>query len=124
MGETRGASEYLQGCTNGESLEKLAGLKMKLAALLMVEEKYWKQRAKAYWLNEGDLNTRFFHQMASTWKKCNKILGLFDDNNNWVQEASSLEGIILSYFTELFIPSKNIVNIDHVTSNIRGNILA
>lgn len=92
--------EALQGCTNAESLERLTTLRTKLETLLDSEEKYWKQRAKAHWLKEGDLNTRFFHQMASTQKKRNKILGLYDDGGIWVEDSKGLERDVLSYFKD------------------------
>lgn len=43
--------------------------KKKLNELLLQEELYWKQRAKLFWLKEGDENTRFFHASASARKK-------------------------------------------------------
>lgn len=39
--------------------------------LLEKQEVYWKQRAKQFWLEEGDQNTRFFHKYASGRKKQN-----------------------------------------------------
>lgn len=72
--------DALMGCTNQHSLDRLLELKSNLAKLLISEEKYRKQRAKAHWLKCGDLNTRFYHQVASARKKRNKISGLHDDN--------------------------------------------
>ncbi|CAJ2669980.1 unnamed protein product [Trifolium pratense] len=51
----------------------------KHATLLVQEEGYWKQRAKMHWLQEGDLNTRFFHMSASARSKKKKITNLMDD---------------------------------------------
>lgn len=36
--------------------------------LLEKQETYWKQRAKQFWLQEGDQNTRFFHRYVSVRK--------------------------------------------------------
>jgi len=44
-----------------------------LATLLAQEEAYWRQRAKQLWLKEGDLNTEYFHEMASSKRKCNML---------------------------------------------------
>lgn len=40
-----------------------------LNTLLFQEEMYWKQRAKVFWLREGDDNNRFFHASATERKK-------------------------------------------------------
>lgn len=36
----------------------------RLSELLLHEEVYWKQRAKMFWIKEGDTNSRFFHAHA------------------------------------------------------------
>ena len=41
--------------------------------LLNQRETFWKQRAKQFWLVEGDSNTRFFHSMATVRRKKNHI---------------------------------------------------
>ncbi|XP_074327330.1 uncharacterized protein LOC141665251 [Apium graveolens] len=45
----------------------------RLNELLLHEEVYWKQRAKFFWLKEGDTNSRFFHNQATKRKKLNNI---------------------------------------------------
>ncbi|XP_074352252.1 uncharacterized protein LOC141691411 [Apium graveolens] len=40
-----------------------------LHELLTHEESYWRQRAKTFWLEDGDTNSRFFHATASFRKK-------------------------------------------------------
>lgn len=96
----------------------MLALKSELATLLVREEKYWKQRAKAHWLKCRDLNTRFYHQMTSTHKKWNKISGLFDDDGVWTENLGGLENIILSYFTNLFTPSESVSDIEQITFHI------
>jgi endonuclease/exonuclease/phosphatase family metal-dependent hydrolase len=49
------------------------------ATLLVQEEEYWKQRAKMHWLQEGDLNTRFFHMSATARGKRKKVTHLVDE---------------------------------------------
>lgn len=41
----------------------------------------WKQRAKWRWLEEGDKNTKYFHQVASQRRKTNMIKKLVDNND-------------------------------------------
>lgn len=40
----------------------------KLNTLIVAEETYWRQRAKVYWLKDGDINSKFFHSAASSRK--------------------------------------------------------
>lgn len=47
--------------------------------LLLQEETYWKQRAKLFWLEEGDANTKFFHATTTSRKKTNHISYLEKD---------------------------------------------
>nr|KYP35202.1 hypothetical protein KK1_043792 [Cajanus cajan] len=56
----------------------------RLSTLLAREETFWKQRAKVYWLKNGDKNTKFFHAMASERKK-----------KNLIQRLTKLDGTIV-----------------------------
>jgi hypothetical protein len=51
-------------------------LKAQLDELYFEEEKYWCLRAKQQWLMAGDQNTNFFHRIANTRSRKNKILSL------------------------------------------------
>lgn len=62
--------------------------------LLEQQEVYWKQRAKQFWLREGDQNTRFFHKYASTWRQNNRIIGLHDSSGNWVETDDQIQEVI------------------------------
>ena len=64
--------------------------KRRLAKLLEDEELYWKQRAKAFWLENSDLNTKFFHAPASGRKAANKVRSLVDDNGIVQSDLSTI----------------------------------
>lgn len=82
--------------------EQLIEEQKKLGILLNQQEIYWKQRAKQFWLREGDTNTRYFHHYASLRRKRNSILKLRDDTNQWKCWDSGLEQVKLNYFQDLF----------------------
>lgn len=67
--------------------------KNRLNDLILHEELYWKQRAKAFWLEEGDTNSKFYHAAASSRKKTNHISSLKADEGSVVskhEDRSSL----------------------------------
>ena len=53
--------EQLRSSTDESQVIEFFNEKMCLAKLLEDEELYWKQRAKAFWLENNYLNTKFFH---------------------------------------------------------------
>ena len=78
--------------------------------MLEDEELYWKQRAKAFWLENDDLNTNFFHAQASGCKAANKVSSLIDVNGIVQSDLSTMGSIALSYFRNLF--SSGLPNFD------------
>ncbi|KAJ1430165.1 Ribonuclease H-like superfamily [Sesbania bispinosa] len=80
--------EELRGCHDTDSIQRYNMLHDKMDCLIMQEEAFWKQRAKVFWLREGDGNTRFFHAMANARKKRNVITALTDEDDRTVEHQS------------------------------------
>lgn len=55
-----------------------------------------------YWLANGDRNTKFFHRKASNRRTRNILLGLFDKDGVWQDSDLGMEGVMLSYFQDIF----------------------
>ncbi|XP_074342719.1 uncharacterized protein LOC141680371 [Apium graveolens] len=66
--------------------------------LLEKQEIYWKQRAKQFWLKEGDQNTRFFHRFASSRRKTNLIQRIKDSAGVWRETPEEIQVVIEEYF--------------------------
>ncbi|XP_057800052.1 uncharacterized protein LOC131015604 [Salvia miltiorrhiza] len=80
----------LCGKVDPASIDKLRKTKKDLASILAREEEHWKQRAKQFWLKDGDQNTKFFHSMASARRKVNPISRLQRNDGSW---ATTLEDL-------------------------------
>lgn len=48
---------------------------------------YWRQRAKQFWLREGDTNSAYFHNSVRRRRQNNRISKLKDEDGNWVERG-------------------------------------
>ncbi|XP_051220216.1 uncharacterized protein [Lolium perenne] len=85
------------------SLEHM--LRYKLERLQDQKNTFWKQRAKANWLKDGDMNTSFFHGCASERKKVNLLKKLKSNDGIWVEGDENLRSFITNYYQNLFTSS-------------------
>lgn len=77
-------------------------LKNRIAVLWRNEEIYWKQRSRVKWLNQGDRNSKFFHQSTLDRRRRNKILKIRDEGGQWIEEESGIISEIHTFFSTLF----------------------
>lgn len=94
--------ELQRGPLTEEVKTEIAGLTRQLEKLYIDQSEYWRRRGKAAWFKDGDKNTSYFHARATVGKQVNKIKGLENENGQWVKEKHALEGVVDSYFRELF----------------------
>lgn len=85
-----------------EGIRKYNRVRWEYMCLLEKQEIYWKQRAKQFWLREGDKNTRFFHKFASGRKEHNSIKKLKDTNGVWKESDEEIQETITEYFEQIF----------------------
>lgn len=97
-----------EACIDESQTKKYFEEKSKLEELLVFEEAYWKQRAKSFWLLEGDANSKFFHAFATTRKKKSAILKLKNDAGDEKIDHEGMCGIVKAYFQQLFSQSEEI----------------
>lgn len=62
---------------------------------------YWRQRAKAHWLVNGDRNTKFFHLYASKRKRRSRISKLVKEDGAAV-EQEEIKLLIANFYKDLF----------------------
>ncbi|MCH97306.1 endonuclease/exonuclease/phosphatase family protein [Trifolium medium] len=70
----------LRGNQDEEESLQYQELSERHATLPIQEERYWKQWAKMHWLQEGDMNTRFFHMSVTARSKKKRVTKLIADN--------------------------------------------
>ena len=70
--------------------------------MLVKENCMWRQRAKAFWLVDGDKNSRYFHTRATQrhWK--NKILGVKDSSGAWINQPEGIVEAFITFYQQLF----------------------
>lgn len=101
--------DALKDLTDEASVKQYLHENEKLNELLMQEELYWKQRAKLFWLQEGDDNTRFFHASASARKKTNHVSFLETEDGTQVEDTKGMYTILKEYFLKVFGDSNNTI---------------
>lgn len=84
----------------------------RLNDLFLQEEVYWKQRAKCFWLAEGDSNSKYFHAFASARKKSNLVSGLRTDEGLVVTEKEEMHKVVIDYFRTVFTERKHRVEME------------
>lgn len=106
-----------------ETLMEQRKCRLEIERLWEQEEKYWRARSRVKWLTSGDRNSKFFHATTIQRRAINRITRLRDDEGNWVDNSVAMQGLIQSYFANLF-KSSNPSGIAEVTGLIPCRISA
>ncbi|XP_020680831.2 uncharacterized protein LOC110098354 [Dendrobium catenatum] len=59
---------------------------------------WWRQRAKAKWIEEGDANSNFFHSFASACKRGNRILEVQKPNGDRSDDPALIQEEFMKFF--------------------------
>ncbi|CAL1411455.1 unnamed protein product [Linum trigynum] len=85
----------------------LAKLRLKLETeldkILEQEEVLWFQRSREKWVQFGEPNTTYFHQLVNIRRRQNKIGALQDANDNWVTDPQALASLVFEFIANLFL---------------------
>ena len=81
------------------------------------EEIMWRQRSQIQWLAEGDGNTKFFHQKATTRKRRNKISQLVREDGTIYSDEEEINGMAKDFYKHLY-DSKGTIGMEEVLSHI------
>ena len=62
------------------------------------EEIYWKQKSRNQWLQEGECNTKFFHNMVIQNRQRSKIHKLWNTDRRHVETKANIEEELVNQF--------------------------
>ena len=81
---------------------------------MLDEESFYKQKSRIQWIKEGDMNTKFFHNMVAAKQKTNYISTLIDSQGNRLNSYSQISNEAVSFFQRLLgTPDVNVTGCPH-----------
>nr|XP_016481277.1 PREDICTED: uncharacterized protein LOC107802319 [Nicotiana tabacum] len=69
-----------------------------LKKYLSIEEQYWKQKAGMTWFEEGDRNTRFFHNCVNGKRQKLKLKRIQSSDGTWIEDLEKLSEAAVDFF--------------------------
>jgi hypothetical protein len=72
-----------------------------LERTLFQEEVSWRQKSMALWLKEGDRNTTFFHKLANSHKRNNKVAAMMVEGNR-TEDPAVIQKHIVQFYKALY----------------------
>ena len=82
-------------------IEQERVLAQELHSLMLNEESFYRQKSRLQWIQEGDMNTKFFHSMVAAKQKANSITALTDEQGNKLSTYAQISQEAVSFFKKL-----------------------
>ena len=98
----------LDGFTDVRHVEELLAQDA-LSNALLVQEKFWAEKARVRWVREGDRNTGYFHTLAKIRRARSSITSL-RIGNDLVDDVNILRDHVVQHFTSAFSDDGNIAD--------------
>ncbi|XP_039007845.1 uncharacterized protein LOC120135683 [Hibiscus syriacus] len=101
------------------SIENELQVERELKNLEEAELLFYKQKAKANWIKEGDQGTKFFHSVVASRRKSNTIRVLYDQAGNRLDSFDGISAEVIKFFqNQLGLVDDNVLG--STVSTIRG----
>ncbi|XP_074346861.1 uncharacterized protein LOC141685668 [Apium graveolens] len=95
-------------CADEDRTKRYFEEKKNLEDLMLSEEIYWQQRAKSFWLQDGDSNSRYFHAYATSRRKQNQAGYLKDESGAVINKHEEMCELVKGYFSRIFGGTKRL----------------
>jgi hypothetical protein len=105
----------------GHNHDIVISLKREVQALLVKEEKMWKQRSHTSWLKDGDRNTKYFHSRASHRRRRNTLSAVRLDTGELSSDPELIRTQFMNYYTELFTAAP-LEDVDVILEGIKPSV--
>ncbi|VFQ86979.1 unnamed protein product [Cuscuta campestris] len=66
------------------------------------EHAFWRQKCNVKWLQDGDANTKFFHNLVKEKRRKQRITTLTNDQGHTIEHTASLEAMVVEHYKNLF----------------------
>ncbi|VFQ83855.1 unnamed protein product [Cuscuta campestris] len=87
------------------SPENRALCNLKQAELDVISKRkyaFWRQKCNVKWLQDGDANTKFFHNLVKEKRRKQRISTLTNDQGQTIEDTASLEAMVVEHYKNLF----------------------
>ncbi|XP_027174437.1 uncharacterized protein LOC113774066 [Coffea eugenioides] len=102
----RQRQEEFDAARDDLSRMKLEEARAKYAHALGVECDYCKQKSAIKWIQERDVNTKFFHSFVKRRRSVNFILRIKDDAGHWLEDEEEVKASVEQFFAKLFMAER------------------
>ncbi|XP_019435508.1 PREDICTED: uncharacterized protein LOC109342010 [Lupinus angustifolius] len=98
--------ETIRNCINilgpsSELLDQEDKAQKDLLDALMIEEIFWKEKARVKWFTQGDRNTSFFHKVTKI-RHATKSISRLQSNDNILTNQDDIDNHIIGYYKDFF----------------------
>ncbi|XP_026413059.1 uncharacterized protein LOC113308820 isoform X2 [Papaver somniferum] len=87
---------------SSSNISKEKAIQDEIELYLAMQAVYWRTRYKQEEVNDGDRNTRFFHQSVINRRSRNKISAIQLEDSSWTIDQSIISQEFVKYFSNMF----------------------
>lgn len=113
--------KLFEDCPTAINRAVLQKAQAELKLYLHYDEEYWRQKVGIDWFDEGDRNTRFFHNLVNGRRKRLSINNIQKSNGDWVEGNEQVAQEAIDFFKDQFTGSTDVNDMSllhHITESV------